>query len=198
MLKYLSTCNKSIKTIASSGFAKRKIHQTIGMQPDFPILIYRHRRENLKKCSLRGLESNPLFNFFTYPQDELPDLDHYILLDITASPLTQVDAHKGLLIIDGTWRYAATMQKQIAPKTRNVIKRSIPSSIITAYPRRQDDCPNPKTGLASVEALFVACAILGWPTETLLDNYHWKDRFFELNNSFFSELELSTIDFKRN
>lgn len=167
------------------------------MQPDLPILIYRHRRENLKKCSLRGLESNPLFNFFTYPQQELPNLDGYILLDISAPPLTKADADKGLLIIDGTWRYAAVMQNQILPKTQNVIKRSIPSSIITAYPRRQEDCPDPKAGLASVEALFVACAILGWPTENLLDNYHWKDRFLELNNSFFLNLKLSTIDFNK-
>lgn len=170
----------------------------VSIEHQHPILIYRHRRENLKKCSLRGLESNPNFKFLTYPKDSLPNLDHYILLDISAPPLTITDCYKGLFILDATWRYAATMLNQIQPQIKTMIRRSIPSFISTAYPRRQEDCPNPKTGLASVEALYTACAIMGWTTENLLDHYYWKNEFLEMNKVFFKELKTSTIDFNKN
>jgi pre-rRNA-processing protein TSR3 len=43
-------------------------------------IILRHARENLKKCSLKGLEKRSDFRFFTYPKDLLPEMPDYILL----------------------------------------------------------------------------------------------------------------------
>jgi len=141
-----------------------------------PTYIIRHRRENLKKCSLRGLEPRADFRFFTYPTSFLPDLSSYILLAIDGPPLSDADAHKGILLLDATWRYAAKMQ-QFVDNQAKVEKRSIPRGFRTAYPRRQDDCPDPEEGLASIEALYIAFSILGRNTTGLLDNYHWKDEF---------------------
>jgi pre-rRNA-processing protein TSR3 len=143
-----------------------------------PTLILRHRKENLKKCSLRGLETRPDLRFFTYPQDSLPDLTGYILLTLNAPPLTQEDANKGLLLIDGTWRYASVMCKQL-PLPHRFETRSLISPYVTAYPRKQTDCPDPEQGLASIEALFIAHSILGRPTDGLLDLYHWKESFLK-------------------
>lgn len=143
-------------------------------------IILRHRRENLKKCSLRGLESRPDFRFFTYPIDELPDLSQYFLLTLDAPPLSEADRDLGIFLIDGTWRYAEQMQKQL-PKPHLFQKRSLPTGIQTAYPRRQVDCPEPSRGLASIEALYLSFLILGKNTEGLLDNYHWREDFLKLN-----------------
>ncbi len=139
-----------------------------------PTIILRHRRENLKKCSLTGLETREDMRFFTYPKESLPDVAGYILLTMNAPLLTTADAQRGLLLIDGTWKYAAQMSKAV-PK--NVIERSLPAQFRTAYPRRQGDCPDPERGLASVEALYIAYGILGRSTEGLLDHYYWKDTF---------------------
>ncbi len=145
-------------------------------------IILRHRKENLKKCSLRGLETRPDFQFFTYPLAQpLPDLSSYILLSLGAPPLTEADRGLGLFLIDGTWRHTDTMFQQL-PQPQQFTLRSIPSIFQTAYPRRQNDCPDPSRGLASIEALFIAYHILGRSTDGLLDFYHWKDIFFSKNN----------------
>jgi pre-rRNA-processing protein TSR3 len=145
-----------------------------------PTLILRHKKENLKKCSLRGLENRPDFVFLTYPSSNLPNIDQYCILTIDAPQLSAEDANRGLFLIDGTWRYAQTMIK-IIPSSGGHVYRSLPSHFQTAYPRRQPDCPDPSRGLASIEALYVAYSILGRSTDGLLDNYHWKEEFIKLN-----------------
>ena len=145
-----------------------------------PTIILRHRKENLQKCSLRGLEERMDFRFFTYPQDELPDLSTYVLLTLDAPPLSIEDLDKGLFLIDGTWRYAELMQKQL-PEPHLFQKRSLPGNFQTAYPRKQTDCLDPSRGLASIEALFAAYLILGRSTQGLLDQFYWKDQFLSKN-----------------
>jgi pre-rRNA-processing protein TSR3 len=147
-----------------------------------PTVILRHRRENLKKCSLRGLETRADCRFFTYPGAGLPDLSAYVLLTVEALPLTKRDAFLGLFLIDGTWRYAAKMQKQSALSSP-VERRSLPAGFKTAYPRRQEIAH----GLASVEALFLAYFLTGRPTEGLLDNYYWKNEFLEKNKQLLTD-----------
>lgn len=145
-----------------------------------PTIILRHRRENLKKCSLRGLENREDALFFAYPGREIPKVENYILLTLDAPPLTIEDKEHGLFLIDGTWRLAQTMENFVTSQI-TFIPRSIPSGFVTAYPRRQADCIDPTRGLASVEALFIAYLTLGRSTGGLLDHYYWKDVFFERN-----------------
>jgi pre-rRNA-processing protein TSR3 len=142
-----------------------------------PTIVLRHRKENLKKCSLRGLEQRPDFRFYTYPMDELPSLEGYMLLTVDAPPLTEEDAHYGLFVIDATWRYAEVMLRQFPPEVMP-LRRSLPRQYRTAYPRRQDHCPQAaEYGLASIEAIYLARQLLGMDTTGLLDNYHWRDQF---------------------
>lgn len=145
-----------------------------------PTLVWRHRRENLKKCSLRGLESRKDFQFFSYPNVKLPDLTGYILLDIDGEPLTKQDSGHGLLILDATWRHAEKMLN-VVNQTKGLIRRKIPEHFRTAYPRRQDDCADPERGLASVEAVYLAYYLMGRDTTGLFDKYYWKEDFFEKN-----------------
>ncbi len=152
------------------------------MSPFLPTIILRHRKENLKKCSLRGLESRADMQFFTYPKNSPGSLKNYILLDLNGPPLTKEDNSYGLFLIDGTWNYAKTMANSIKEP---LVLRSLPSNLKTAYPRRQTSCDDPERGLASIEALFAAYHILGRDTTGLLDNYHWRDEFLRLNHSIF-------------
>lgn len=142
-------------------------------------VIWRHRKENLRKCSLRGLESRPDMQFFTYPNQELPALEGYILLAMEAPPLSPMDGDRGLLLVDATWRYAALMLRRL--ESTNLIPRSIPAGFRTAYPRRQSDCPNPDDGLASIEALHIAYHLMGRDTRGLLDHYYWRESFLQQN-----------------
>jgi len=139
-------------------------------------VIWRHRRENLKKCSLSGLEGRDDLRFYTYPKDLFPSTMGMVVLTVDAPVLTRADAERELLLIDGTWRYANVMLRQV----KGGIFRSLPLSWKTAYPRRQEEA----RGLASVEALYVAYKILGRNVDGLLDSYHWKSEFFEVNNVF--------------
>lgn len=146
---------------------------------NIPTLILRHRRENLKKCSLSGLEKRSDLSFLSYPKDQLPDLSPYLLLQVGAPLLTISDANRPLFLIDGTWRLTNIMTQQLKSEPE---ARSLPPHYRTAYPRRQTDCLDPYKGLASIEALYIALLLLGRDTEGLLDQYHWKNEFLTLNN----------------
>jgi pre-rRNA-processing protein TSR3 len=159
-----------------------------------PTIILRHRKENLKKCSLRGLESRSDMRFFTYPKDPLPCLSNYFLLSFEGPLLTKADQDLGVFLIDGTWRYASLMERQI-PEPRSFQTRSLPSHFQTAYPRRQEDCLAPSRGLASIEALFLTYSILGRSTEGLLDTYYWKEEFLRKNYRAASLQELDFLKF---
>jgi pre-rRNA-processing protein TSR3 len=142
-----------------------------------PTIILRHRKENLKKCSLRGLETRKDCQFFTYPQDSIPPLENYVLLSFEGPQLSEKDRDQGIFLIDGTWKYATVMQKKVP----SLSCRSLPKQLRTAYPRKQTDCLFPEEGLASVEALYAAYFFTGRSTEGLLDHYYWKELFLEKN-----------------
>lgn len=145
-----------------------------------PTVVIRHRLENLKKCSLRGLEGRADFIFLSYPYQSLPAVEGYIVLTLDAPPITEADSSHGLLILDATWRYAAKMFKPLEGNPQ-FLYRSLPAHYRTAYPRRQEDCPDPSRGLASIEAIYLSYRLLKRDTAGLLDNYYWRKEFLEKN-----------------
>lgn len=116
--------------------------------------------------------------FYTYPVALWPDLTDCLVLKVGAPPLSSQDVGKTLLLLDGTWKLAAAMEKQLPHALE---ARSLPPGFRTAYPRRQTECPDPTSGLASVEALYLAYLALGKDPSGLLDHYHWKNEFLSLN-----------------
>jgi len=142
-----------------------------------PTIILRHRKENLKKCSLRGLEKREDCLFFKYPLETLPNLENYLVLSMDAPVLNLEDQNRGLVLIDGTWNYATKMLRSVS----HLERRSLPSHFRTAYPRKQTGCPDPETGLASIEALYISYLILQRDPAGLLDDYFWKNDFLEKN-----------------
>ncbi|MGK5595097.1 MAG: hypothetical protein ACSNEK_07050 [Parachlamydiaceae bacterium] len=152
------------------------------MQSFPPTFILRHRKENLKKCSLSGLENREDVRFFSYPNSQLPSLDQHLLLVMEgAEELSPRDHYYGILLLDSTWRYLDKMLPFVE-KRGNVVKRTLPHTFKTAYPRRQEDCVDPERGLSSIEALYVAYHILNRDNSTLLDSYYWKNQFLKIND----------------
>jgi ribosome biogenesis protein Tsr3/predicted metal-dependent hydrolase len=148
------------------------------MEPWYPpTVIIRHTHENPRKCSVLPLRSRPDVLFFTHPVTERPPFDNYVRLAAEGPPLSAGDADKGILLLDGSWRWAESMTRAFL----DVPARSL-HGWRTAYPRVSKRGTDPDNGLASIEALFVAYHILGRPTAGLLDHYHWADEFLRLND----------------
>jgi pre-rRNA-processing protein TSR3 len=151
------------------------------MSHSLPTIIWRHRKENLKKCSLKNLETREDLLFLTYPKETPPNLENYLILSMDGPPLTEKDQGKGLFFIDATWRYAEIMIKELK-KRENLEWRTLPSLYTTAYPRKQTGCTDPKRGLATIEALYLCYLITQKDTEGLLDFYHFKLEFLKINS----------------
>jgi pre-rRNA-processing protein TSR3 len=141
-----------------------------------PTIIVRDSRENQRKCSILPLQSRPDLVFYTHPVTNDLHLDGYLRLAAHGPELTMADAASGLLLLDGSWRRAGVMTRAY----QHVPPRSL-QGFQTAYPRVSKQGTDPRNGLASVEALFLAYHILGRPTEGLLDYYHWAEEFLKLN-----------------
>lgn len=141
-----------------------------------PTVIVRHRRENPRKCTILPLAGRADVIFCHYPVKERPELAGYVRLAADGPPLGPDDATAGLLLLDGSWRWAGAMTRDFV----DVAPRSL-SGYHSAYPRVSKLGTDPDNGLASVEALFIAYHILGRSTEGLLDHYRWRDEFLRLN-----------------
>lgn len=149
-----------------------------------PTVIVVHPRERRAKCSVEPLRGRADMAFFTFPQPVTVDLSNYIQLGIGGPELSAADAGQGLFLLDGTWRLAQRM----SPFFSHVPVRTLPA-VRTAYPRKSQVFDDPDAGLATVEALYAALRILRRPTTGLLDQYHWKTQFLDLNG--WSEDDLS-------
>ncbi len=141
-----------------------------------PTLIVRNPRENPRKCSILPLKGRPDLVFLTYPLHRPLALEGYIRLATEGDELSSHDAGQGLLILDGSWRWAEVMNRDFT----KVPARSL-RGFRTAYPRKSKLGTDPDEGLATVEALFLAYHLMGRSPEGLLDHYRWAKEFLEAN-----------------
>lgn len=138
------------------------------------IVIIRHPKERLSKCSLEPLRGRKNITFHKATKHFSFNADQHLLLAVDAPPLTAEDAGKPILLLDSTWRLLPQLENCL---TGEPIRRSFPVQIPTAFPRVSKIAEDPSNGLASVEALFLATHFLGQADPSLLDDYHWKDQF---------------------
>jgi pre-rRNA-processing protein TSR3 len=141
-----------------------------------PTVIVRHPKENPRKCSVLPLRGRPDIVFLDYPVRERPDLAGYVRLAAEGPELSAADGGCGILLLDGSWRWAGAMTRAF----EDVPPRSL-RGYRTAYPRVSKLGTDPDNGLASAEALFLAYHLLGRPTDGLLEHYHWAEEFLRLN-----------------
>ncbi len=139
-------------------------------------IVVRHPKENTRKCTILPLRNLPDLLLWTFPLQQLPNLEGYIRLAAQGPELGPADAACGLLLLDGSWRWAEAMTRTFA---------DVPPLALhgyrTAYPRASKLGTDPDNGLASVEALFVAYHLLGRSTAGLFDHYRWGEEFLCLN-----------------
>lgn len=163
------------------------------------VLVLQHYKENLRKCSLRVQRSRADFEFRTiepvYPNRGLI-IDGGVVLTLDAPVLNSDDRalfdarpENRLIVIDGTWTKIRSMVKNIVAKkdASTVDYRSLPDSLVTAYPRRSKLYDDPEGGLSTLEALVAAYHLLGYPALDLLEEYRWKNEFLERNHDFFRQ-----------
>ncbi len=136
--------------------------------------VIRHEKENVRKCSLRFLHGRPEMTLLKQRPGLRFDATGFTLLAVDAPPLSPADAGRPLLLLDSTWRW---LPRLFACLDGTPVPRAIPGDLRTAYPRTSKVFEDPAAGLASIEALYVARALLGDDDPTLLDGYHWKDTF---------------------
>lgn len=160
-----------------------------------PILIIQHRKENPKKCTVTALRGRPdveVMVLHAGPSGYPPlEIEGGILLAVDSPPLSPADralvapgTGGRLVLIDANWVKIPPMLWCLRSRGP-LAHRSLPGSIRTAYPRRSKVFEDPAGGLATVEALAAALAILGMPDPTLLEGYVWKEEFLELNRELF-------------
>src|SRR5262249_33144312 len=110
--------------------------QANGIQPsamrfDYPpTVIVRHSHENPRKCSVLPLRSREDIVFLARPVKERPPLVGYVRLAAEGPELSCNDEVSGLLLLDGSWRWAGKMAAGFA----DVPPRSL-RGWRTAYPR---------------------------------------------------------------
>ncbi len=142
-----------------------------------PTVIVVHPKERRSKCSVEPLRGKDDFVFWNFPKQGTEPLNGYVRLAMDGPLLSAEDAEFGLLILDGTWRYAETMEKDYL----HIPTRSLPVWE-TAYPRISKNFEDPNAGLATIEAIFAAYYILNRNTTGLLDEYYWAEAFLEKNS----------------
>jgi pre-rRNA-processing protein TSR3 len=141
------------------------------------VLIYRDPRESAAKCSLTPLRGLPGLTFVTHRVERRVDVGARLLLHPEGELLTPADIGLPLLLVDCSWRRVPQLLSMLDGR---FTRRRLPT-LATAYPRRSRQFEDPTSGLASVEALYAALAILGDPRPELLAKYRWAQAFLDAN-----------------
>jgi len=145
------------------------------------VLIFRDPRESVRKCSLTPLRGHPHVRFVADRVSAQPpfvlEAGSRVLLHPDGEELSARDAGRDLLLIDCSWRRLAPMLARVEGE---LSPRRLPP-LVTAYPRRNKQGEDPEAGLASVEALYAALALMGECRPELLEGYHWGEEFLSLN-----------------
>jgi pre-rRNA-processing protein TSR3 len=146
--------------------------------------LLRLNKESPKKCTLtplRGRKDLPIRWIHCGLGDEV-EVGQVTLLHPDGKPLSSADNQRPLLLIDSSWR---DLPRVLRGVTGDLQFRSLPKKLKTAYPRKSSTFADPEAGLASIEALYAACALLGFREESLLNEYYWREEFLKKNQILF-------------
>lgn len=113
----------------------------------------------------------------SYHPERRLDASGRVLLDPEGEELGAGDAGRGLFLIDCAWRRVPLLLRAVDGEP---LRRRLPK-LSTAYPRRSTTFEDPRSGLASIEALYAAVCLLDGPRPELIEHYHWREKFLALN-----------------
>lgn len=148
------------------------------------------KKENPRKCTILPLkERDDIAIRYFKRQAPIPAFSSEVLLHVDGEDMSRVkDSVRSIALIDCNWRKVAGALSRVAGPLPRLVR--IPEGFETAYPRRNKEGKDPEAGLATVEALFIAAAFFGCWDETLLDKYHFKEAFLEINRNTFEKYTL--------
>lgn len=140
--------------------------------------------ETPNKCTIAPLESRTDFRLIRVSNIlEFEPLSSNILLHPDGICLSEFRNSpreiKGIACIDCIWRRLPSLIRRLSTPIPQLVK--IPSGFVTAYPRKSTDPDDPAQGLATIEAIFIASALLGNWDPSLLSQYYFGKKFVELN-----------------
>ena len=148
------------------------------------------RGETPNKCTIAPLAGRPEFRIWRVKSgaplgpmsaDWLLHPDGECLSDLRES----LGVVRGLAAIDCTWRRLPMLVEQVEGTLPKLAR--IPSGFVTAYPRKSAHGRDPDAGLATIEAIFIARALLGAWVPELLSHYYFGTEFVRLNARRFAD-----------
>lgn len=144
------------------------------------VILVRLRKEAAHKCSLTPLRRrrDRPWRWVRCDPGQSIDVGEVTLLHPDGELLTPADAARPLLLVDASWRDLPGVVRGLRGTLH---PRRLPPGLVTAYPRRSATFADPAAGLASIEALHAALALLGARDDGLLEGYHWAAEWLARN-----------------
>ncbi|KAA3608234.1 MAG: DUF367 domain-containing protein [Planctomycetota bacterium] len=144
------------------------------------VILVRLNKESPRKCSLTPLRRQAEWGFrwLHVALGQEVEIGEATLLHPDGPVLTPADAHRPLMLVDSSWRDLPRVLRGLRGEFHY---RSLPADLRTAYPRKSNYFPDPSQGLASIEALHAALAMLGEREDRLLEAYRWRQQYLDLN-----------------
>jgi pre-rRNA-processing protein TSR3 len=155
----------------------------------YEILI--DKLENPRKCTIAPMKGREDFQLRYFSGNKpIAAFQADCLLHVNGEDLADIprDSLRSLALIDCTWRKVQPAMSRVEKPLPKLVR--IPEGFVTAYPRRNKAGLDPDAGLATIEALFIAAAFIGFWDETLLDKYHFKNQFLTLNERMWKTYKL--------
>ena len=149
------------------------------------------KEETANKCTIVPLADRADFRLFRVKgAGPLGPLQAQVLLHHEGESLTtlrnSLPMIQGIATIDCIWRRLEGLLKRVVSPLP-VLAR-IPDGFMTAYPRKSAKGTDPEGGLATIEAIFTAAALLGNWDVSLFSKYYFGRKFVELNAQRFIDL----------
>jgi pre-rRNA-processing protein TSR3 len=156
--------------------------------------------ETPNKCTIAPLGAREDFRLFpVFGEGPLGPLSAPLLLHHEGQCLAElrntVPAVPAIASVDCVWRRLPRLVERIAwTNNQPPILARIPEGFQTVYPRVGLPGKDPQGGLATIEAIFIAAAMLGNYDPTLLSHYYFARQFIEQNTRRFLELGIEAVD----
>lgn len=152
-----------------------------------PIKIIRYSRVDKKQCSLTALEGRADLKFHNEKAIGKVDFNGCVLLHPDGVELSEADKDKSIILVDAHWKKAMKIVTQLE-ENYELERRGI-TGFSTAFPRTKGLKGDPVNGLRSCECLWVVKKLLGERDDSLLENYYFREEFFERNKEKIAVLE---------
>lgn len=152
--------------------------------------------ETANKCTIAPLAYRPDFRLIGVTSVlALGPLSADVLLHHEGECLSKIRGSlgkvNGIASIDCVWRRLPGLLRRIECKLPTLVR--IPDGFVTAYPRRSSRGTDPSGGLATIEAIFTASALLGRWDVSLFSEYYFGNAFLELNANRFLDLGVQQV-----